>query len=130
MVQIRLEKNDRIVRCTPLEDVGFKDMSNASYLISQKYGHLNPLLILVDVRRVNINMTPDENQAFAQFISSLPGFSEARIGVLHSLSHNPMSATDRESRDSGLLVRSFFSEAESTRWLTTCMEVCAGMKIS
>lgn len=127
MVQIRLEKQARIVRCTPHENVGIEDMSNASYLISQKYGHYSPIRIFVDVRRVQIHMAPEDNQKFVEFICSLPGFDEARIAVLHSLSHNSMQATNRESRDSGLLVRSFFSEAESIRWLTTRTEICTGM---
>ena len=130
MVQIRLEKEARIVRCTPQEDAGIEIMSNASQLISQKYGHFKPLRILVDVRRVKINMTPEKNQAFAQFISSLPGFGEARIAVLHDISHNPMTATDQESRDSGLLVRSFFSEAESIRWLTARQASYVGININ
>ena len=132
MVKIRLEKVGRVVRCTPVGDVSFADMSNASYLISQKYGHLRPVRILVDVRHVKIIMTPRESQQFAQFVSGLPGFDEARIAVLHGMSHNPMAATDRESRASGLLVRSFFCETESYSWLTirpkngNCIKIAGG----
>nr|WP_010132617.1 hypothetical protein [Microbulbifer agarilyticus] len=116
-VQIRLESGTRVVRCSPQGDVSFDEMANASLRISQKYGHVRPLRILVDVRFVQVHMSADDNKRFAQFVAQLPGYGSAKIVVLHPLSHNPMSATDRVSREGGLSICQCVSEGEAYAWL-------------
>ncbi|WP_299598643.1 hypothetical protein [uncultured Microbulbifer sp.] len=89
-----------------------------------KYGHLKPLRVLADVRRITkMSMTHDEQQRYGTYLGQLEALKGARVAILNTAQLNTTAVMRNHARDGGLELHSFLTEAEAMSWLTSSAEV-------
>ncbi|MFD1215114.1 hypothetical protein [Microbulbifer celer] len=115
--QIRFDHSARIVRATFFGQVELEDKLNAAQQVAEKYGHLQPLPLLVDVREAEILLTLEERKAFGQFAARLPGLRHARTAVLHAPEINANVVINDWARNEGMLLGEFITEHMALSWL-------------
>ena len=116
--QVRFNATTRIVSLVFFDQVDLAEKHASARQVAEKYGHLHPLLVLVDVRRAEIIMSIEERQSFGAFVAHLQGVSHGRIAVLHSPGHNPNIVIDSTAQSEGLDVVEFITEQAALNWLT------------
>lgn len=115
--QIRFDSSARIVRATFFDDVYLEDKIASARQIAEKYGHLHPLRLLVDVRRSNVRLSASERQQFGAYAANLEGLKHARAAVLHAPDYNANVIIDHAAQAHGLVVGEFITEAAAIDWL-------------
>lgn len=115
---IRCNPSNRIVNVVFFDRVDLAEKLAAARQVAEKFGHLNPLLMLVDVRRADIVLSPSERRQVGRFAAHLQGLSHGRAAVLHSLDHNANVIIDSTARAEGMEVIEFVSEHAAVEWLT------------
>ena len=115
--QIRFEPATRIVRASFFSEVTFAEKISAARQVAEKFGHLHPLLMVVDVRKAKLLLTVQEREEFGVFAATLQGLSHARIAVLHAADHNENVIIDRVAQAEGMQVVEFVTEAAALDWL-------------
>jgi hypothetical protein len=115
--QIRFLAAQRIVRVSYLGRTGLAARIAASKLVVEKYRHLQPLRLLVDVRFSKTLMTALEQRQFGRYLAEHPVLGRARIAVLHRADFYPTAVIVQEATSHGALFRQFLVEAEAEAWL-------------
>lgn len=118
--QIRYIAVDRLVRITFFGWGGIEERITASQLTAEKYGHLSPLRILVDLRHAKIKMTAKEQRQFGRYLAAHPVLGGATFAALYKGSFYASQLVGGEARARGVKSRAFFVEAEAVRWLSHC----------
>ncbi|WP_226667909.1 hypothetical protein [Microbulbifer aggregans] len=121
--QIRFDPNSRIVRATFFDEVYLADKIASARQIAEKFGHLHPLLLMVDVRRADIRLTIEERQEFGTYTAQLEGLKHARTAVLHATDRNANVVIDRWAQSHGLQLAEFITEAAAVEWLLSAEAV-------
>lgn len=117
--QIRFNPVTRTVSAIFFDRVVLADKIASARQVAEKYGHLHPLSILVDVRRADIVMTIEERQQFGTFAAHLPGLSHARIAVLHAADRNANVVINSTAQSEGMHIVEFVSEQAALNWLSS-----------
>lgn len=115
--QIRYNAGSRVVRVCYFGRVGLCARMAAANLLGEKYRHLAPLRILVDVRFARTAMPPAEQRKFGRYLAEHPVLGRAAIAVLHSKGFYSSLVIAQEARIFGHRIRPFIVEAEAERWL-------------
>lgn len=115
--QIRLNPVNRVVSAVFFDRVELADKIASARQIAEKFGHLHPLLLLVDVRRADIVLSASERRQFGRFAAHLPGLSHCRAAVLHSIDHNANLIIDSVAQAEGMEVVEFVTEHAALAWL-------------
>ncbi|QKX17437.1 hypothetical protein [Microbulbifer sp. YPW1] len=115
--QIRFNSAVRTVSAIFFDRVELADKIASARQVAEKYGHLNPLSILVDVRNADIDMTIEERRQFGAFAAHLPGLSHARIAVLHAADRNANVVINSTAQSEGMHIVEFVSEQAALNWL-------------
>ena len=116
--QIRFNSDTRIVTAVFFDRVELSDKLASARQVAEKFGHLHPLMLLVDVRRADIVMTMEERRTFGAFAAHLPGLSHGKIAVLHAPDHNANVVIDSTAQAEGMRVVEFVTEHAALEWLT------------
>lgn len=115
--QIRFDPAARIVRATFYGPVRLQDKLASARQIAEKYGHLQPLHLLVDVRKAKILLSVEERKQFGQYAAQLQGLSHARTAVLHAPDINANVVIDQWAQSSGMQLAEFVTEHTALSWL-------------
>lgn len=117
--QIRFNPDTRIVTAVYFDRVDLDEKLASARQIGEKYGHLHPLMVLVDVRRAHLTLTVEERQYFGAFVAHQPGTSHSRVAVLHAPDRNANVIIDSTAQAEGMLVVEFVTEHAALAWLTS-----------
>lgn len=117
--QIRFNPATRIVSAIFFDRVVLADKIASARQVAEKYGHLHPLSLLVDVRNADIDMTIEERQQFGAFAAHLPGLSHARIAVLHASDRNANVVINSTAQSEGMHIVEFICEQTALNWLAS-----------
>lgn len=90
-----------------------KGVDETSFL----YAHLQPLQILVNIRKHEMDLTFKEQKMFGEYLASLPKIAHARVAVLHEESHNPSLIIDTFAFSNGYKVAEFDNDKDALDWL-------------
>ncbi|QIL91600.1 hypothetical protein GNX18_18785 [Microbulbifer sp. SH-1] len=102
----------------------FENRLEALHQLVAKYGHLKPLRVLADVRRVTkMSMSLEEQQRYGVYLAQLPAMSGARIAMLNRVELNTTAVMRAKAKENGLELFSFFTEAAAMKWLVSTAEV-------
>ncbi|WP_308363635.1 MULTISPECIES: hypothetical protein [unclassified Microbulbifer] len=115
--QIRYNAASRMVRVCFFGRTGAAARMAVAKLLAEKYRHLEPLRILVDVRFAQTAMSPSEQRQFGRYLAKHPVLGRAVMAVLHSKGFYPSLLIANEARALGHGMRSFIVEAEALNWL-------------
>ncbi|WP_295802681.1 hypothetical protein [uncultured Microbulbifer sp.] len=115
--QIRFDSDTRIVRAVFFGEVVFSEKVAAARQVAEKFGHLHPLNLIVDVRRAELLLTFKERQEFGSFAANLQGLKHARTAVLHAPDHNENLVIDSAALAQGFHLVEFITEAAAMEWL-------------
>ena len=115
--QIRFDSGSRIVRAVFFNAVTIEEKFSSVRQVAEKFGHMHPLLLVVDVRQAKLLLSVQERVQFGEFAATLQGLSHARIAVLHALDHNENMIIDSAAQAKGLQVAEFVTEAAALEWL-------------
>ncbi|WP_160154429.1 hypothetical protein [Microbulbifer sp. ALW1] len=115
--QIRFLPDTRIVSVVFFGPVDLEQKLASAGQVGEKYGHLHPLRVLVDVRQAEIKLTLEERKQFGRFVAEHTGTSHGRVAVLHSLEHNPNHTIDQAALAAGLTLAEFLTERAAEEWL-------------
>jgi len=78
---------------------------------------MKALKILVDVQKLEMGLTLEEQIQFGQYLANHKALSNARVAVLHKPGHNPNLLIDTSAFNNGYLVAQFHSEENANAWL-------------
>lgn len=122
--QIRYDKQNRVVSLVLYGEATFDNRVQAARQLVAKYGHLKPLRILADARKVTkLSLTLEEQRRYGSFVASVPELRAARIAVLNNAQLNTTAVMRNQARQDGLELFSFLTEAEALQWLTSTADV-------
>ena len=97
--------------------VTFDERLEAVEEVCLLYAHLRPLHILVNVRKLTMSLSFQEQQTFGDFIAGHPTLLDARVAVLHESGHNPNMVIDMSAFNNGYTLAQFNSTKEAEEWL-------------
>ncbi|WP_066962424.1 hypothetical protein [Microbulbifer sp. Q7] len=117
--QIRYDAPNRVVRAIFFDEVTIEEKMASARQIAEKYGHLHPLLLVVDVREAKVLLDMQQRQEFGVYAATLPGLSHAHIAVLHAPDHNANVGIDQAATAKGLRVVEFLTEHAALEWLAS-----------
>lgn len=115
--QVRYNSNNRIVRVCHFGRMALADTLAAAEQVFGNYSHLQPLRVLVDVRKVTNVMTGAEQKRFGRFLAEHPVAEYTRAAVLHNRAFNARAVIDSEAAARGFCLAQFILEAEAISWL-------------
>lgn len=122
--QIRYDSQNRIVNMLLYGEATYENRIEAVRQLVAKYGHLNPLRVLADVRGVTkMSMTVAEQQRYGAYLGQLSALNGARIAILNRAELNTTAVMRNHAGKSGLVLHSFLTEAAARQWLTSSAEV-------
>ena len=122
--QIRYDSQSRVVNMLLYGEATYENRVEAVRQLVAKYGHLKPLRVLADVRRVTrMSMTLEEQQRYGAFLGELPALNGARIAILNRAELNTTAVMRNHARNAGLVLHSFLTEGSAMQWLTSSAEV-------
>ena len=79
--------------------------------------HVKPLKILIDVRKLTMHLSLQEQQTFGKHLAKHPGLINARVAVLHEPSHNPNLLIDATAFNNGYMLAQFNTPEDAEVWL-------------
>ena len=97
--------------------VSFDQRVQAVEDVCHTYAHIRPLKILVNVRKLEMDLSIQEQQKLGQFLATHQGLSNARVAVLHKQSHNPNLFVDISAFNLGYVLAEFINAKEAETWL-------------
>ncbi|WP_193164990.1 hypothetical protein [Microbulbifer hainanensis] len=115
--QIRYDARQRVVRTVFFGSVFLVDKMAAARQVAERYGHMQSLRIIVDVREADILLSVAERQQFGSYAAALKGLNHARVGVLHAPDYNANVVINSVARAEGMDVAEFISEGALLLWL-------------
>ncbi|MFD1215113.1 MULTISPECIES: hypothetical protein [Microbulbifer] len=122
--RIRYDAEQRLVRLLFYGEATFDSRIEAIRQLAARYGHLKPLRILADVRKVSkMSMSKEEQIAFGWFVGGQEALKNAHIAVLNKPQLNTTAVMRNAARQQGLELFSFLTEAEALEWLASRNEV-------
>lgn len=122
--QIRYDSQNRLVKILLYGEATYENRMEAVRQVVAKYGHLKPLRVLADVRRVSkMSMTHHEQQRYGAYLGQLESLKAARIAILNKAQLNTTAVMRNHARVGGLELHSFLTEAAAMSWLTSNAEV-------
>lgn len=125
--QIRYDSQKRVVRILLYGEATYANRVEAVRQLVAKYGHLDPLRVLADVRRVTkMSMTLEEQKRYGVYLGQIPELKGARVATLNRAELNTTAVMRNRAKDAGLILHSFLTERQAMAWLTSGAEVPAG----
>ena len=122
--QIRYNSQKRVVMILLYGEATYENRLEAVRQLAAKYGHLKPLRVLADVRRVTkMSMSLEQQQRYGACVAGMPALAGARIAVVNKPDLNTTAVMKSKAREGGLELFSFLTEAEAMSWLTSNAEV-------
>ena len=122
--QIRYDAGSRLVRMLFYGEATYDNRVEAVRQLVAKYGHMQPLRILADVRRVQkMSMSGEEQARFGSYVAQIPALQGARIAILNRAQLNTTAVMRNSAHSEGLEFFSFLTEAQALNWLTSSAEV-------
>jgi len=122
--QIRYDSQSRVVNMLLYGEATYQNRVEAVRQLVAKYGHLKPLRVLADVRRVTrMSMSLEEQRRYGVFLGGLPALNGARIAILNRAELNTTAVMRNHAHSAGLVLHSFLTEASAMQWLTSAAEV-------
>lgn len=97
--------------------VSFQERKTTISEVCERFGEMAPLKILVNVVKLEMVLSLDEQKELGEFLASHPLLSDARIAVLHETSVNPNIMVDIIAFTNGYLLAEFTSKTEAEDWL-------------
>lgn len=83
----------------------------------RRFGEKRPFKILVNVRKLKMDLTSSEQKEFGEYLANHKGLSDARVAVLHEEQYNPNIMIDAIAFSNGYLLAEFTSQNEAVAWL-------------
>ncbi|MBB5212859.1 hypothetical protein [Microbulbifer hydrolyticus] len=117
--QIRFNPGTRIVSAIFFGRVELADKLASARQVAEKFGHLHPLMLLVDVRKADIVLSMEERRAFGSFAANLQGLSHGKVAVLHAPDYNANVVINGAAQAEGMRVVEFVTEHAALEWLTS-----------
>ena len=117
--QIRFNSDTRVVTAVFFDRVELSDKMASARQVAEKYGHLHPLMLLVDVRNAEIALSMEERRFFGTFAAHLQGLSHGKVAVLHAPDHNANVVIDSTAQAEGMHIVEFVSEHAALEWLAS-----------
>lgn len=117
--QVRFNSDTRVVTAVFFDRVELADKMASARQVAEKYGHLHPLMLLVDVRNAEIALSMEERRFFGTFAARLQGLSHGKVAVLHAPDHNANVVIDSTAQAEGMHIVEFVSEHAALEWLTS-----------
>lgn len=122
--RIRYDGEQRVVRMLFFGEATFDSRIEAIRQLAASYGHLKPLRVLADVRKVTkMSMSKEEQVAFGWFVGGQAVLKDAHVAVLNKPQLNTTAVMRSAARQYGLEFYSFLTEAEALDWLASRSEV-------
>ncbi|WP_226667910.1 hypothetical protein [Microbulbifer aggregans] len=122
--RIRFDARNRVARMLFYGEATYENRVEAIRQLIAKYGHLKPLRVLADVRKVqSMSMTAEEQARLGTFAGRTLAAHGARIAVLNSNQLNTTAVIRHRARDEGLELFHFLTEGEALSWLTSSAEL-------
>ena len=115
--KIDLDEALKIVNVVYSGKVSFGMRMQAVEQVCRNLGHLKPLKILVDVRRLVMGLSFEEQQDFGKHLANNPALTDARVAVLHKPDFNPNAIIDDSAFNNGYMLAQFSSQADAELWL-------------
>lgn len=107
----------QIVNVTYWGAVSLKDRMSAVNEVCENYAQSDPLKILVDVNKLEMDLTAEEQIAFGEYLAGHAGLTDARVAVLHKSEHNPNLLVDITAFNNGYLLAEFNKRINAESWL-------------
>lgn len=122
--RIRYDSQQRVVLMLFFGEATFENRVEAVRQLVALYGHLKPLRVFADVRRVTrMSMSHEEQQLFGRFLAQIPALTGGRIAILNRAEWNTSAVMRTTAQEDGLELYSFLTEASAMKWLTSATAV-------
>ena len=107
----------KVVNVSYLGAVSLKDRVCAVNDVCENYARFGPLKILVDVNKLEMELTTEEQVAFGEYLAGHVDLTDARVAVLHKPEHNPNLVVDITAFNKGYLLAEFNKKENAEAWL-------------
>ena len=108
----------QVVHVTYVGVVSLKARICAVNEVCENYAQSSPLKILVDVNKLEMNLSAEEQIAFGEYLAGHADLTGARVAVLHKPEHNPNLLIDVSAFNNGYLLAEFNRRKNAELWLT------------
>lgn len=98
--------------------VTFQDKLSAMDEICERFGSLDKLKILIDIRDATINLSLLEQDSFGKYLASLNPLRKAKTAVVHCPEFNPTCLIDAIAFNYGVSIAQFDSYNEAVQWFS------------
>ncbi|HEY9036751.1 MAG TPA: hypothetical protein VIM96_08590 [Pseudomonadales bacterium] len=115
--QITLDESTMLVQVIYAGPASLTKRMRAVSDVCTQYAHLAPLNILVDVRRLNMELSLDEQKYFGEYLATHPVLANAKVAVLHPPGHNPNLIIDATAFANGYRLAQFNLQRDAASWL-------------
>lgn len=115
--QISFNSANRIVGVRYLARTNITEQMDVLGQVSEKYQHLEPLRILVDVCHAEVALSGQDQQRLGRHLAGHPVLGRARIAMVHRGEFYPAAVVAREATRHGLSLQQFVLESEAMEWL-------------
>lgn len=107
----------KIIRVTYSGDLTFNDRIQAVHILCCEFNIFDRFKLLIDVRRVNQEMTSLEQEIFGKFIASKEEFNQAKVAVVDNILEPVDQIMIREALKDDYQIKMFDNEKEALSWL-------------
>lgn len=111
--EVKLNEADGIVDVIYNGTVTLEERKQAVDEGCSLYAHMRPQLILVNARKLEMDLTMEEQQIFGEYLASHPKLAQARVAVLHEESDNPNLFVDHFASINGYKLAQFINDDEA-----------------
>ncbi len=115
--KIKLNKSTNIVDVVYTHTVSLPDRMKAVDEVCEKFSHLDPIKIQVDVRELVMDLSFEEQEKFGLHLANHNGLKNARVAVLHKPDFNANIVVDSIAFANGYLLAQFSSPSDAKEWL-------------
>jgi hypothetical protein len=116
--KIGVDKSSGIVNVTYSGTVSLDMRKQAVEDVCEIHDPLEPLNILVDVRKLIMDLSLEEQKLFGRYLASREELMDAKVAVLHTNDYNPNLAIDVHAFNSGYQLAEFSALSQAVDWLT------------
>lgn len=106
-----------IIHVTYFDHVCLSERVQAVNEVCNTYRNIKPLKILVNVRKLVMQLTLNEQHRFGEYLANHPVLSDAKVAVLHKVDHNPNLLIDTCAFNEGYRLAEFNQIKEAELWL-------------
>ena len=114
----KIYKNDsNVIEVTYTGSVNLDERKRAVEEACQLIRPTEPVRLLIDVRKITMNMSEQEQMEFGIYLAHRKELLEAKVAVLHNPKNNPNTVIDIHAYLEGYQLGEFDNEREAILWL-------------